>query len=137
MGKPGVGPAEVIAQLQELIESLPERTPATLRVGVGVIEVLRAATSERPAGIQPGHLFGVPVVPDDAYALGEWRLVDHHGAEMQAGQIEAFRGLAPDVDVIRSRWLPPGLVALRFDDLNALVFRDDSPAQPPEEETAP
>lgn len=79
--------ADMMAAIRDLSETLPSRCPTTLRVGPGVLDVLRR--SAQPAGVLgAGQLpFGVRVVEDDTYPPGVWKIFDQWDDEISDGLI--------------------------------------------------
>ena len=105
------GGYDMLAALRDLAQTLPTRTPTTLRVGPGVTELLRLAAS--PSRTPLNLPLGVRIVPDDTYAAGEWRLFDQWDEELHSGLLDMFRDMA-GVNVITSPYLPPDVTAVVF-----------------------
>jgi hypothetical protein len=75
----------MLAEIRDWAATLPTRCPTLLRVGRGVLGELKAAA--KPSPILSAHqlLYGVSIVEDDSYQVGEWRTFDQHGDTITFG----------------------------------------------------
>jgi hypothetical protein len=97
-----------LAYLASLLAEPTPRMATTLRVGPGVLEILRHIST--PSTDPTTGLFGARVVPDETYSAGEWRVFDQHGDEIGSGQFKPLAGMPAGTRVITSELLPPGTI---------------------------
>ncbi|GIM89711.1 hypothetical protein [Paractinoplanes toevensis] len=84
---------DMLAQIRALTAALPTRRPTLMRIGPGVLDELKRLGT--PVLSVDGLSFGVTILEQEDYPIGQWRIFDQHGEEISAGVLHVIGATVP------------------------------------------